>query len=321
MINFSEVIKQIKAANSITLTTHARPDGDALGGTLALRLALLSIGKTVNICCDDKPNEKFLFLTGINEFVRQLKKADLTIAIDCGDLGRLGAIGAEFAKLKTTTISIDHHLVNNPFAAININSTLASTCQMIYQLIIQLGCEITKDIALCLYLGLSTDTGNFTHGNTDKDVFSLAAKLIDKGFDVADLSFNIYKSSTFDRNRLIGTALAKMRSFFNGKIVMIIVTQEDLVKNNATMSDTEGFTDYTINTIGCVVGVCICEHAANSYKVSMRSRGDTDVSQLCLHFGGGGHKNASGCMVNGLLEDVIEKLVRHISLALETTTA
>lgn len=312
MINFGEVVKLINQSKTISLITHIRPDGDALGSTLALRLALLSLGKTVNICCDDQPDVKFNFLPGIGEMGKQIHKADLVIAVDCGDLGRLGQNGAQFLKFKDN-VSIDHHLITTHFAKITINSNTACTCQLVFELIKLLGCEITKDMATCLYLGLSTDTGNFSHGNVDREAFLLAAQLVECGVDVSDLCFRVYKHTTLGRNKLLGAALSKMRSYQDGKIVIMLIMLDDLQKTGTDLGSTEGFIDYTINSCGCVVGVCICQHAANSYKVSMRGRGETDVSQICLRFGGGGHKNASGCMINGLLEDVVEKLLKCIN--------
>ncbi len=313
---FNKIAKKIEQAKKIAIFSHTRPDGDTVGAVLALKRGLESIGKKCDCFCDTVIPNRFSFMPGAESFaLSPSEKYDIYIAVDCGDLGRLGENAAIFQK-KVSTINIDHHSSNDNFAEINYVASYASTCEIVYELLAHMKIALDDDIALCLYVGLSTDTGNFAHANTNAHAFECARELINYNIDIASLNYLLYRDTSFQRTRLLGRVISRTRQYLDGQLTIIYTTNEDLAETGAATSDTEGFIDYAINVIGTKVGVAICQHSENSYKVSMRSREKIDVSAICATFGGGGHLNASGCIISGFLEDVIGKIVRAVSLEL-----
>lgn len=232
------------------------------------------------------------------------------VALDCGDSGRLGDLSEFFLK-QTNTLSIDHHYSHISFSKYNYVVDCSSTCELVYKLLKLSGTEIDAESARLLYIGLSTDTGNFSHSNTTSEVFEIASSLAEKGIDIADLYDKLYASSRFERTRLLGRVLGRIRRYYDGRLCLIYVTKEDFDATGTKKDDTEGFIDYTINVEGARIGVSICEHSPYVYKVSMRSKGE-NISEVCAHFGGGGHVQAAGCMISGFFEDVVDKLLKAV---------
>ncbi len=301
----------LRNADSIALFTHSRPDGDALGSTLALKFALEKLGKRVSAFCDTEVGYKYSSL-GLDKFfsLRPSDKYDLYVALDCGDSGRLGDLSEYFLKQKNT-LCIDHHYSHISFCRYNYVVDCSSTCELIFLLLNASEIEIDKQIAELLYIGLSTDTGNFSHSNTTPAVFRVAEALAKKDIDIADLYDKLYASCRFERTRLLGRVLSRIRRYYDGKLCLIYVTKEDFDATETAKDDTEGFIDYAVNVEGARIGVSLCEHGPNVYKVSMRSKGE-NVSEVCAHFGGGGHVQAAGCMISGFFEDVVDKVLKAV---------
>lgn len=313
---FKKIADAIKKAQTIAIFSHTRPDGDTVGGVLALKIGLTSIGKKCDCFCDNEIPERFSFLPGAGDYaLSPTAKYDLYIAVDCGELARLGE-NAVFFTSGENTVNIDHHMSNDNFAGINYVGEYASTCEIIYELLAFMNIALDDNSALCLYVGLSTDTGNFAHSNTNAHTFACAEKLVGYNIDIAGLNFALYRDTSYQRTKLLGRVLGRTRRYLDGKLTLIYTLTQDLLDEGAVASDTEGFIDYATNVRGTEVGVAICQHGETSYKISMRSRGKVDVSVICASFGGGGHRNASGCMISGFFEDVVDKIVRAVSLEL-----
>lgn len=308
---------KICKADKIAIFSHTHPDGDTIGGVLALKSGLEKLGKTCDCFCDCAIPEKFSFLRAADAFaLSPQRKYDLYVAVDCGELARLGENAACFAQ-KRNTVNIDHHhLSNDNFAELNYVKNYSSTCEIIFALLKRLNVPLDRDIATCLYVGLSTDTGNFAHSNTNADTFSCAQQLIAHDIDVAGLNFLLYRNTSFERTMLLGKVISRMRRYCEDRLSLIFTLTTDIEQCHATIADTEGFIDYATNVKGTEVGVAICQNGQNAYKVSMRSRGKVDVGKICMSFGGGGHRNAAGCMLCGFFEDVVDKIVRAVSLEL-----
>lgn len=313
-IDFDKCKKILNNANNIALFCHTRPDGDTLGAALALKLALSKKGKTLKIFCDEKVPSKFLnfgFDNQFNiEFNEKLKDFDLYVAIDCGDIGRLGAFYNKFINNKNT-LAIDHHITHEDFCQNTYILGYSSTCEIILKLINDFNISLDEKIATALFVGLSTDTGNFKHSNTNENTLLSAKQLISYGVDISEINRKLYNETSYERLKLLGKSLLNMRSYFDGKLCIMYVTKKDFEDCNANITHTEGFTDYAISIDTAQIGICISQNTNNSYKVSMRSK-KLDVSNVCKYFGGGGHKQAAGCVVCGFLEDVIDKIVRVI---------
>ena len=220
----------------------------------------------------------------------------------------MGAFGELFRKCPET-INIDHHKTNDGFGKSNfVVPDLSSTCELLYSLIKDYG-VIGADEATDLYLGLSTDTGNFMHSNTTPDTLRTASELLALGADLGAIVNGFYRNNTKNKLALVARAVGSMRYFDDDKVVVMTVTQRDLKETGCVLSDTEGLIDYGMSVGSVKVAVCMTEQRERSYKVSLRSKG-ADVSLVAGAFGGGGHKQASGCVANGYYEDVVEKIVR-----------
>lgn len=302
-------IDAIKKANDILIVCHIRPDGDCLGSGFALTRIAEKMGKRVDFVCDSPFPPAYSFIKDRDKFNDiKCERYDLAIAVDCADSARMGAFGELFRKC-SETINIDHHKTNDGFGKSNfVVPDLSSTCELLYSLIKDYG-VIGADEATDLYLGLSTDTGNFMHSNTTPDTLRTASELLALGADLGAIVNGFYRNNTKNKLALVARAVGSMRYFDDDKVVVMTVTQRDLKETGCVLSDTEGLIDYGMSVGSVKVAVCMTEQRERSYKVSLRSKG-ADVSLVAGAFGGGGHKQASGCVANGYYEDVVEKIVR-----------
>ena len=294
----------------IGLFAHTNPDGDTVGACVALCLALKRLGKSVSIFCDAEIGGNLREFSQGETFNKTFSgKFDLLVAVDCGDIRRVGEFGGMYGRF-SETLTIDHH-GGEYYSKYNCVLPYASTCQIIYEILGSLGVELDKPIATALFMGLCTDTGNFMHDSTDSACFTMAADLLKYGVDNERISRAFFKDVTLAKTKLIGRVLSRMRTYYDDKMALLYVTKRDLDEFGLEFSDTTGIVQYAINVDTCKIGVCMTEYSPNVYKVSMRGK-DFSVRAVCEEFGGGGHVYASACMISGFLEDVIEKIVRVV---------
>ena len=315
-MNIDIACDMIKKSKSIAIFCHTNPDGDTLGSAAALLLALKTMGMKCSACCDGKTPEKYVKIPGIDAFTTLPEgEFDLLIALDCAELSRLGENERYFVR-HSNTINIDHHHTNSKFAKLNIVDNTSSTAEIVLSLIEKLKLSVSKDIATGLFVGITTDTGSFQHGNTDHRTFLAAARLAEAGIDIADIGFTYFKNMSLERTKILGKVLSRVRMYLDNRVAVLYILKSDFDEFNVNKLSTEGFIDYAIGITGTEVGVSICQQDQNVYKVSFRGKENVDVSKIARDFGGGGHKPAAGCIVSGLFEDVIEKIVRQISFYL-----
>ena len=313
-----DIADKLKACKSILIFCHTRPDGDTLGSAYALKKAFENSGKIAEVICDSPIPEKFSFL-GFKDEIASVKTLDdpfdAFVAVDCSTEGMIGDNYALFSK-KTETFNIDHHVSNTRYAKYNYVEDRAASCEIIYELLLYLGGEISKYVADCLLLGISTDTGHFMHSNATAKTFAIASKLIEAGADAHEIGVKMFKSQSISRALLQADIMSKMKFYEEGKIALIAVMKSDIEKHGATSDETEGFIDYPLSVDGVEVAVSILENKQNCYKISLRSKGRVNVNEIAATFGGGGHVLASGCMIFGFFEDVKDKILRAISISL-----
>ena len=235
------------------------------------------------------------------------------VAVDCGDLLRLGEFSAIFDNFAETA-TIDHH-GGEYYAGHNCVLPTASCCQIVYDVLKHLPVAFDKTLATYLYMGLCTDTGNFAHNNTDSDAFAVASELANYGADMEKVYRVFFRDTTLAETKLTGKVLGRLRTYYDEKMVLLYVTKAELDEYGLDGSATSGLVQYAINVDTAKVGVCICEHTTDVYKVSMRGK-DFNVREVCQQFGGGGHILAAGCMINGMMEEVIEKIVRVVGFTI-----
>ncbi len=306
------VIESIKKSARILIVCHIRPDGDSLGSGFALKKVAEKLGKQVDFVTDSDRPSHYSFIKCFYELNdKKYSGYDLGIAVDCADDTRLGKWLSVFNKCPNT-INIDHHRTNNRFAKVNyVYPEKSSACEVVYDLIS--GDDvIDADIATLLYLGISTDTGNFMHNNTKPETLAAASKLLALGADLEAIVNDFYKNNTKNKIMLTAKAIESMRFFKDDYIVIMTITRKMLEECGCDITDTEGLIDYGMSIGSVGVAVCMTEQNVRSYKVSYRSKG-IDVSVAALMFGGGGHKLAAGCVVNGHYEDVVRKIVKSVT--------
>ncbi len=320
--SLEQIAKRIKRAKSVAIFTHMRPDGDAIGGALALSCALDYLGIKNGVYVESDIPANLAFLQG-TDTIRKFPKEeyDLIVALDCSDVQRFGALYDTFVRAKRNKIeriNIDHHISNTRFAEYNFVEKCSANCMHVAKLIEYLGAPFDKKTAEYLFVGLITDSGNFSHDDVNEETFTLAAKLCKAGVDVRYFSYNLFKKQTKARAKLHGATMSGMRFFFDDAFALITITKENLQKYGADESMTEGFVDFPLNVDSVEVAASLLEVKYRQYKVSLRSKEYADVNKIAGVYGGGGHVRAAGCMLFGDLEDVIDKLSYTVSQYLNT---
>jgi len=317
-MKINEIAKEILKFKSILIFSHTRPDGDTLGCAFSLKLALESLGKKADIVCEQEVPEKYRFL----KIAESLKKPEFInesyeahIAVDVSVESLFGRTYPLFMK-NGNTFNIDHHISNTKYAKFNYVEDVGACCMIIYKLINEMGAVITKDIADCLLLGISTDTGHFAYSNVTEETLNIAGKLVKSGGDLHEINYLMFKNQKKERALLYGKVMSRMKFYLEDKLAIITIRKSDLEDFNANSDMTEGFIDFPLSVEGVEVAISVLETDDKHFKISYRSKGKINVNQIASTFGGGGHILASGSMLNGYYEDVIDKLVYTVGLYL-----
>ena len=293
-----------------------QPDGDNIGSTLALGMAIKKLKGKVNIIkVDDIPSD-YHFLPNL-DIIKEYdvdQDIDLFIALDSSDIDRLG-LGEKFALKADKIINIDHHITNDNFGDINIvSASSGATGEIVYEFIKKMGVKIDKDIATCLYTAISTDTGSFIYSNTSYKTHLIVAELLKIGIDNNHINVNLYQSRSMERTKLFIDSLNRLEFFLDGKMGIITVTQEMLRDNNAKLEDTEGIVSFIRDIDSVEVACLLKEIDKNEIKVSIRSKKEIDVSKICNKFDGGGHVRAAGCTIYSEIDTAKELILEEIKM-------
>lgn len=297
----NNILKKIKESNRIAITFHESPDGDSLGSALALMQGLNKLNKEVYILSKEKVPESFSFLP-CSEEIDGLKhevinETQCVIVLDCGDVKRINA-NLDFENRKYTLINIDHHMSNELYADLNyVDTNAAAVSEIVYQMLKIIGINITKDMAVCLYTSLITDTGAFKYSSTTSVTHAIAGDLVNTGIDFSEIHRIIYENKKFERIKFFGKAIEKME-LVGDKICIINITKDMLLQNgNAKDTDTSDIIAFAMQIDTVEVALLIKETEAG-IKASLRSKSKVDVRKIAEKFGGGGHIKASGLAMN-----------------------
>lgn len=289
------------------------PDGDSVGSTVAMGLAVKMMGKSVTVISSDTVPKSYEFLPGVKDVVslKDFSKAcDLAIILDCTDLYRGGDELAELLKNVTTIINIDHHVSNNNFGHYNfVDPAAAATGELVYRLVKVLGLNVTADIAMNLYTAIAMDTGSFRYDNTTADTHKIAAELISTGINVAWINEHLFEHKEIITLKLLGRALAGIRLSPCGRVAWISVPFSIMEEMGARDEHTDGIVNYPRTAEGVEIGLLFREIEPGKIKVGFRSKETADVNKLAANFGGGGHPRAAGCLIKGNLAEVEAKVV------------
>lgn len=317
-----DFMKIVNEAKTIAIAGHVRPDGDCVGSCLGLYnyLTEQTKDKKIDVYLESVPTA-FSFLKNTECALTESKKNvtyDLFIALDCGSRDRLGFTEELFLSAKHT-VSIDHHISNTMFAEYNhVEGEASSTCEVLCGFFKE--DSISKETAECLYLGIVHDTGVFKHSNTSRKTMDTAGSLLEKGVSASQVIDDSFYRKTYMQNQILGRCLLESILLLDGKIIFSGVSQKMMQLYGAVPADLDGIIDQLRVTAGVEVAILVREEGVLNYKVSMRSNGKVDVSKICCLFGGGGHKMAAGCTMNGSMHDVINNLSGQIEHQLKMYT-
>lgn len=317
-----DLMNLINEAKSIAIGGHIRPDGDCVGSCLGLYNYLTenTKDKQIDVYLESVP-AAFSFLKNsevVIKVARQDVKYDLFIALDCGSRDRLGFSEELFLNAKHT-VSMDHHISNTMFAEWNhVEKEASSTCEVLCGFMEDTA--ISKETAECLYLGIVHDTGVFKHSNTSRKTMDTAGRLLEKGVSASQVIDDSFYRKTYMQNQILGRCLLESILLLDGKIIFSFVSQKTMQLYGAVPADLDGIIDQLRVTSGVEVAILVREEGVQNHKISMRSNGKVDVSKICCLFGGGGHKMASGCTMNGSIHDVINNLSGQIEHQLKAYT-
>ena len=312
----AKIKRVIDEGKAFLVTTHIDPDGDAIGSAFAFALALESLGKEATVYLKDKVPYRYEFLPGPDRVVHTLPcgEYDAVFVLDCGSLFRVGDGHERIAAPGRPVINIDHHDTNDHFGGINlVDSGASSTGEIIYRVLKSLGVKTDPDIAVNLYTAVFTDTGSLRYDNTSLAAFKLCEEMVKAGVEPARVAKMVYENHPKERYLLLGEVLCTL-STYDEKIAMAHVTSDMFEKTGTNREFADGFVEVIKEIRGVEVAVLIREINKHLHKISMRAKGTVDVAAICNAFGGGGHKNAAGCRIEGTMSETEEKLLQALRL-------
>lgn len=312
---WDRAVDVLKNARQVAVCCHVSPDGDALGSMLALGLALEKLGKQAQMSWGNPELTvaySFLFLPGVDRLVTfdQIpERPEVFVAVDCGDISRLELLTSRFENAGAG-INLDHHKSNTGYGSINlVDPARASSCELVYELVCRLGCEIDPDMATLLYTGLVTDTGRFQYSNTRPETLRLAAELRQLGADHLMVAEQIYESSSFAQLRVLGAVLGRAR-LENGVVYSWLETTD---LGETGLEAAEDIIDVLRAVREARIAMLLKQQPDGGWKGSLRSRGGSDVSVVARSFGGGGHAAAAGFTVHGELDQVMKTVLERLA--------
>lgn len=313
-MTLDNIIEKIKQAEKIVILTHETPDGDAIGSTLAMKMALKQLEKEADVIIREYPRV-FDFLPGRNDIKSDtdVEKYDLAISLDCADLKRL--VGNEYFEKAKQTIVIDHHGTNKMYGDFNfVNPVAPACCQILIGMFEYFDIKIDKELGTCILTGIITDTGGFRYSGVTPETFEFTADLLAKGVNVSDIYKRVLETKTKPNFELMKRTIDRMEFLEDGKVTFTYITNQDLKEVNAGIGDHEGLVEIGRDIEGVEVSIFIRqkEQDENSYKVSMRSNEYVNVSDVCFRFGGGGHEKAAGALIQGNIEEVKQKILNEV---------
>jgi phosphoesterase RecJ-like protein len=328
-MNLYEIVCVLKKADNIAIFPHISVDGDGLGSSLALGLALKKLHKKVAVYLEESIPEVYSFLPG-NSLVEvyggslalyeagQAKASSgiVAVALDTGDLDRLGKRAGAFNRAQVR-INIDHHATNPGFADYNfIKPESSAVGEIVFEMIGMMEVDMDRDIAICLYTAITTDTGGFRYSNTTPLTHRIAADLVGRGINVADISQKVFDTTSLEKTKLIGMAIGTLELYGAGKLAIITIDRQMMEDSGAKDEDCDGIVNIGRNIKGVEVAVLMREADNREIRVNLRSNYYVDVSVIANLFSGGGHKRAAGFTVVGELSQVKSQLVQIINKVL-----
>ena len=315
----------VRSCRRFLLTTHVRPDGDALGSTLAMAAILEQLGGEASIVADFDVPPRFRFLDPEKRIRRlgrdvprdRLPPFDLLMVIDTSAWAQLGEMGGVIRATAAKKAVLDHHLSTDELGAEVFRDTAAEAAgRVVYEAAEHLGATLTPRIATLLFAALATDTGWFRFASASADTYRLAARLTEAGAVPHQMYRDLYENDSVARLKLIGRTMARVETELGGRLIYTWMTLEDFTACGALPSDSEDVINMTLAVRGAEVAVILVEQPAGGFKVSFRSRSPVDCSRVAEQFGGGGHRSAAGAFLPDSLSNARAKVLDAVRAAM-----
>jgi phosphoesterase RecJ-like protein len=334
--DFSSVVAAFEGNDRFLLACHERADGDALGSLIALGLYLRSIGKSAVMYSPGGVPELYRFLPYQEEIIGSLQdckpeEVEVVVCLDCDGLARAGELsqwleapppGTHSSKARGSSqeirrplvIDVDHHEPEKAFGDIRlVFPQAAATAVLVYGILTEMKASISQEVATCLLTGVYLDTGSLRYDNTTEEVFRIGAKLTSLGARPAFVARGLYETKSLPALRLLGRALCNASLVADGKVVFALLTEQDFQETGAQREDTEGIIDLLRAERDTLVAALFIQQNGAQVKVSLRSKGNLDVSAIASRYGGGGHARAAGFTMQGPLEKAAPAVINEVA--------
>jgi phosphoesterase RecJ-like protein len=324
-LDWSPFVHLVNRHQRFLLTTHVRPDGDGLGSMLALADTLEQRGKTTSLVVASALPPRYHFLDPKHRVHRfelpgdAYRDADLIVVLDTGTWNQLGDFGTLLKQHPGPRVVIDHHLTQDDLGAVRfVDTTAEATGRLVYEAVTALGGPLSPEAAHCLFVAVAMDTGWFRHDNTSAATLALAGQLVGAGARPTAAYEALFEQSTLGRLRLAGLVLGRLTLELGGRVCHSAILRDDYAATGAVPQDSEDLVNYTRSVAGVEVGLFFMEQPRGGVKVSFRSR-RVDVSRVAEQFGGGGHRLASGAVLDLPLPEARSRVLAAVGRALDAS--
>lgn len=325
-IDWTPLADLIETHDRFLLTTHVRPDGDALGSEVGMAGLLRQKGKDVRVVNSSRTPPRYDFLDPRGDFFeyfgdlsspQDVADREVAIILDLSAWSQLGDMADLIRDFKGTRVVIDHHVSQDDLGALFLKDTTAeATGTLVVQATKALGGKFTKEVATGLLTAIAMDTGWFHHPNTKPGTLRTVAELVEAGAPISEIYTLLFERSSLGRLRLMGETLSGLKTVADGRIAYATVTRESVERSGAIPQDTEDLVDFTVSLKGVEVGLLFFEQSRGGIKLSVRSRKGLDCARLAGLFGGGGHRAAAGATLPDPLSESIERVVAAVQQTL-----
>ncbi len=321
-IDWSPLRDLIETHDRFLVTTHVRPDGDALGSEVGMAGLLRQKGKDVRVVNSSPMPPRYDFLdperklfewfgTGVKP--AQLADREVAIILDLSSWNQLGDMAEFIRRFPGPRVVIDHHVSQDDLGAtVFKDSTAEATGILVMQAFPDLGGQLTPEISQGLFTAIAMDTGWFHHSNTGAGTLRSVAELVDAGAPINQIYRNLFEQNTLARLKLMGETLRGLKTELDGRVAYATITKEDLLRSGAIPQDSEDLVDFTVSLRGVELGLLFIEQLRGGAKVSIRTRSGVDCAALASQFGGGGHKEAAGATINAPMAECVERVLTAV---------